>query len=248
MSSVWSFSSNLGFFSGHMGGSCSCSAAPSLHFASAASSLFEDMPELSQHDKAIIRTRYLPLLHAADVEANRAETRDTVMFAVGFLGSIIMTFSTAVSYAGYAPSNVMGVCMLIVSSVGTVSQGLRERLKFRDVARIARRLSWKLQRVGVMFASRLEPYAEGPTGFRHFISDVESVKALADQQRMQLRENDERDAGGGGVGAGVTASVLTTRVAGARVASVAPVAPVVVVTASEEARAAEMIHDEQVAV
>lgn len=153
------------------------------------------------------------------------------MFVIGFLGSILMTFSTAVGYAGYVPdtsANVLGVCMLIISSVGTVSQGLRERLKFRDVARIARRLSWKLQRLGVLFVARAAPYdatgmAAGETNFRRFVTDVEGLKSLADQQRMQLRETEEASA----TEHPAAERPATTERPGGRSAAVSPMPPAV---------------------
>lgn len=165
-------------------------------FVSAMSPLFDGMTEFSEHERAVIKSRFIPMIDATEREASRAEWWDTRMFLLGFGSSLLVTIAAALNIAGYvsvSSRDIVGTMVLLVSSIGTAALGLRERLKFHEAAGIARRLSCKLQRRGFLFLARAEPYAhqDRHVSFADFIRHTELMKVQADEERNKLQGDDD---------------------------------------------------------
>ena len=164
-------------------------------FVNAMSPLFDGMTEFTEHERAVIKSRFIPMIDATEREASRAEWWDTRMFLLGFGSSLIVTIAAALNIAGYvsvSSKDIVGTMVLLVSSIGTAALGLRERLKFHEAAGIARRLSCKLQRRGFLFLARAEPYAhqDRHESFADFVRHTELMKVQADEERNKLQGDD----------------------------------------------------------
>jgi hypothetical protein len=171
-------------------------AFPEGTFVSAMSPLFDGMTEFTEHERAVIKSRFVPMIDATEREANRAEWWDTRMFLLGFGSSLLVTIAAALNIAGFvstAARDIVGTLVMLVSSIGTAALGLRERLKFHEAAAIARRLSCKLQRRGFLFLARAEPYAKPDRheSYADFIRHTELMKVQADEERMKLQGDED---------------------------------------------------------
>jgi hypothetical protein len=146
----------------------------------------------------VMRTRLVKVLDVAERGADRAEFWDTAMFLTGFMGSLVVTIATAVNLAGYvSPSaaNAVSTAILLLSSIGTAAMGLRERLKFKEVAVLSRRTASQLQRAAFLYLAGAETGPNPDAAFRAFVHQVERIKQVADAGHLQLR--DAEDSGGG---------------------------------------------------
>ena len=175
---------------------------PEGTFVAAMSPLFDGMTEFTDHERAVIKSRFIPMIDATEREANRAEWWDTRMFLLGFGSSLLVTIAAALNIAGFVSvqsRDIVGTFVLLVSSIGTAALGLRERLKFHEAAAIARRLSCKLQRRGFLFLARADPYAKQDRheSYADFVRHTELMKVQADEERMKLQgEEDSRQHAG----------------------------------------------------
>ena len=164
-------------------------------FVHAMSPLFDGMTEFTEHERAVIKSRFIPMIDATERDATRAEWWDTRMFLLGFGSSLLVTIAAALNISGYvsvSSKDIVGTMVLLVSSIGTAALGLRERLKFHEAAGIARRLSCKLQRRGFLFLARAEPYAnqDRHESFADFVRHTEFMKVQADEERNKLQGDD----------------------------------------------------------
>lgn len=164
-----------------------------LPFSVSFRALFDDMQEYTDHDKSIVRARFMPLIDHAEREAARADSWDTVLFYTGFVGSILVTIAASVNQAGYISNNVrdiMNFCILLLSSIGTAAVGMREKLKFREKADVFTRFSSRLQKRGFLFVSRAPPFdTENRTqAFVDFVRTVERLKLQADTEQRAVTD------------------------------------------------------------
>jgi len=165
-----------------------------MEFAQGYPQLIEVM-HLSDAQKALLRTRYVPLLIHAAKETNSAAFYDMFWFLVGFIGLMLVTTLTAVSKFGYigdSLSDALTTSVLVLSSVSTAAVGLRERFKFNELAGIMRQYASRLERRGVLFAGNAGSYANDPLdeSFRKFIADVEKLKLHKDDTVTMLSDED----------------------------------------------------------
>ena len=178
---------------------------PEGSYVAAMGPLFDGMTEFTEHERAVIKTRFLPMIDASERDARRAEWWDTRMFLLGFGSSLLVTIAAALNIAGFVSTqarDVMSTTVMLVSSIGTAALGLRERLKFQEAAVIARRLSCKLQRRGFLFLARADPYAKDDRheSYADFVRHTELMKVQADEERMKLQSEDDarmQHSGGG---------------------------------------------------
>jgi hypothetical protein len=174
---------------------------PSGHYVTAMAPLFDGMAEYTPHEQAVIKSRFIPMIDATERTAVKAEWWDTRMFLMGFGASLVVTIGAAVNIAGFirpAEKNIVGVAVLILSSIGTAALGLRERLKFQDVSIIARKMSNKLQRRGFLFLARADPYASSDRqeAYASFITHTERIKLQADEDNLKLKSEKDEDGSG----------------------------------------------------
>lgn len=168
--------------------------------------LFDTLPDVSDREREVAKARLTSVLGTAEQGADRAEGLDTSLFLCGFIGSLLVTITTAVNLAGYVtPSAAAAVstAVLVLSSVGTAAMGLRERLKFRERAVVLRRTSSLLQRAAFLYLAGAGPYehsASAGAAYRAFVRDVEAIKSSADSASLLLRSNQDDGSGGGGGG------------------------------------------------
>ena len=170
--------------------------APEGAYVAAMSPLFDGMTEFTEHERAVIKARFLPMIDATERDASRAEWWDTRMFLLGFGSSLLVTIAAALNIAGFVTPqarDIVGTTVMLVSSIGTAALGLRERLKFQEAAVIARRLSCKLQRRGFLFLARADPYAKDDRheSYADFVRHTELMKVQADEERMKLQSEDD---------------------------------------------------------
>ena len=164
-----------------------------IECADAVGRLFESLPDIPEWERDVVSTRLTSVLGTAEAGADRAETLDTSLFLAGFLGSLLVTITTAVNLAGYitpAAASAVSTAVLVLSSLGTAAMGLRERLKFRERAVMLRRTSSALQRAAFLFLAHAGPYEHCPSpmaAYRAFVRDVEAIKGNADATSLQLR-------------------------------------------------------------
>jgi hypothetical protein len=184
--------------------------------------LFDSMEEFTAHERAVIKSRFIPMIDATERTAIKAEWWDTRMFLMGFGASLVVTIGAAVNIAGFitpAEKNIVGVAVLVLSSIGTAALGLRERLKFQEVSIIARKMSNKLQRRGFLFLARADPYAaqDRQEAYASFITHTERIKLQADEDNLKLKAEKEEDGGKpGGMGVGVGVRVRVRKGEGIR--------------------------------
>lgn len=157
----------------------------------------EAFPHCSSFQKLLLRTRAVPLIDYAEREARRSRWWDSRLFLLGFGGSLIVTIVIGIMYANYISDSsreVITGISLVLSSIGTASMGLRERLKFKEMNEIDRRFSSKAQRKLMLFLARASPYdaLQPDDAFRHFMQDFESLKSHADEDRLSLRDAEDR--------------------------------------------------------
>lgn len=184
--------------------------------------LFDTLPDVSDREREVAKARLTSVLGTAEQGADRAEGLDTSLFLCGFIGSLLVTITTAVNLAGYVtPSAAAAVstAVLVLSSVGTAAMGLRERLKFRERAVVLRRTSSLLQRAAFLYLAGAGPYehsASAGAAYRAFVRDVEAIKSSADSASLLLRSNQDDGSGGaaaatagGGAGTAGTAAAMT---------------------------------------
>lgn len=155
--------------------------------------LFQGLTQFSDTQRALLGSRYVSVLAASERAAAVAETWDTVLFFLSFVGALVVTAVTAIAAVGYsAPSATV---VLVVSSLSTIALGVRERLKFKDTAIVSRRTASELQREGVLFLARAGPRYGGdvPDGvaFVRFVQATEDLKTKADQIRLRIRETED---------------------------------------------------------
>lgn len=172
---------------------------PHGEYVKAMSPLFDTMTEYTAHEISVIKTRFIPMIDATERDAKRAEWWDTRMFLIGFFASLVVTIAAAINIASFidgSTRDAIGATVLGISSIGTAALGLRERLKFQEVAIIARKMSNKLQRRGFLFLSRSEPYdsEDRMAAYKTFITHTEKIKLQADEDHMKLQL--EKDDGG----------------------------------------------------
>lgn len=165
-------------------------------YVTAMAPLFDNLAEYTDHERDVIKKRFIPMIDATEREAKRAEWWDTRMFMLGFGGSLLVAILAAISIASFVSANlkdIMGTLVLLVSSVGTAALGLRERLKFKESASISRRLSCKLQRRGFLFLARAEPYnsPDRQEAYCDFVRHTELLKMQADEERLALSEEQD---------------------------------------------------------
>lgn len=172
---------------------------PYGEYVGAMSPLFDAMTEFTPHEISVIKTRFIPMIDATERDAKRAEWWDTRMFLIGFFASLVVTIAAAINISSFidlTTRDAIGATVLGISSLGTAALGLRERLKFQEVAIIARKMSNKLQRRGFLFLSRSEPYdlEDRQAAYKRFITHTEKIKLQADEDNMKLQMEKE-DAG-----------------------------------------------------
>lgn len=174
---------------------------PPHTFAQAFAPLVDVLDGLSDAQRLLLRTRFLPLLDSAEREGRRADTGDAWLYAVGFGCQMAVVFASAINLSAYIDgptTSIIGSVVLIVSSISAAAMGMRERLKFRESAAIAKRLSSRLQRIGVLFFARAAPYdhQDAQHSFMSFIRDVETLKRDADRDKIALSEDAANNSGG----------------------------------------------------
>jgi hypothetical protein len=158
--------------------------------------LFDTLPDLQDRARLVAKTRFVRVLDVAEQGADRAERQDTTLFMCGFLGSLLVTITTAVNLAGYvsaSASSAVSTAVLVLSSLGTAAMGLRERLKFRERAVVLRRTSSMLQRAGFLYLADAD--AGAPATYRRFMADIERIKCGADVANLQFRSEGNDDHG-----------------------------------------------------
>jgi hypothetical protein len=181
--------------------------------------LFDALPGISDRERTVAKTRFVKVLDTAERGADRAERLDTSLFLFGFLGSLLVTITTAVNLAGYVtPTGAAAVstAVLVLSSMGTAAMGLRERLKFRDRAVVLRRTSAMLQRTGFLYLGAAD--AGGTGAYQAFMGAVEVIKGGADLASLQFRSGEDGSgalgaSGGGGGGGPSGPAVMATATA-----------------------------------
>ena len=165
-------------------------------FATVMPALLDSMVEFCQHDRDVLKHRYVAVVVAAEAGAARAERWDAVLFVMGFVASLMTAVSSAVNYASFVNptvSNGIGIVVLMLASLSSACQGMRQRMNFNGTATLLRQLSSKLQRIGFLFVARAAPYngSNRQAVFQRFVSDVETTKAIMDQTQLQMRDHDD---------------------------------------------------------
>lgn len=171
------------------------SALPEGEFSKAFHVILDDMQELTDLDRKLIKARVTPLIDATERVAERATWWDTRLFMLGFCGSLIVTIAAAINQAAYitgAWNSALGTLVLVMSSIGTAALGARERLKFREKADAAKQFSCNMQAEFMQFLARAGMYTETQThswdaACSVFISRIETLKNTADQQQLALQ-------------------------------------------------------------
>jgi hypothetical protein len=189
--------------------------------------LFDTLPDLLDREREVAKARFVSVLGTAERGADRAETMDTSLFLCGFIGSLLVTVTTAINLAGYVnptAAAAVSTAVLVLSSLGTAAMGLRERLKFREKAVVLRRTSSLLQRSAFLYLAGAGPYEAAPNAtaaYRAFVRDVEAIKTSADSASLLLRSSQD-DAPPGAAAAAAAGQVpQPVPVAGAAGASAA---------------------------
>lgn len=161
--------------------------------------LVQGAEDIDDGARALLQHRALGIIRDAEDEAGRAETWDSALFTAGLACNLLTTVCTAINMASWSPeaATAIGVFIMVMSSLATGAMGFRERLKFKDVAVLARALSCKLQRAVVLFVAGAKPYAhvDRRAAFVELVSDVERLKLKTDQERLRLRMQEDELAG-----------------------------------------------------
>lgn len=170
--------------------------------------MMRDAGEISAQQAYLLETRFLPMIDAAESDGRRLHRWDKWLFFLGFASSLFVTVIAAVlqsSYLGRVGGAVISTSILVVSSLGTATVALRERLKFKEQGDIAQQLSTFLQKITFNFFSCNGRYrhARRSDAFVVFSRDVENAKRDMDMLRLSLTD----DSAGAAPAAAGTSSV-----------------------------------------
>jgi hypothetical protein len=174
-----------------------------------AAALIDSIDALSVLEKEVLKLRYGTVHGQADQDARAAEWRDTFLYSLSFLGSVVVSFSAALNLTSFfsaTATNVIAIVLLLTALTSSAAQAIRERQRLKDTAVNARRLANKVERRLFLFLSGTEPYVVAPDGsraaaFRLFVSDIETLKLQSDEDRLFLREHADAALTGPAVGA-----------------------------------------------
>jgi hypothetical protein len=188
--------------------------------------ILRDGGELTTEQAYLLETRFLPMIDAAESDGRRLHRWDKWLFFLGFASSLFVTVIAAVlqsSYLGRIGSAVISTSILVVSSLGTATVALRERLKFKEQGDIAQQLSTFLQKITINFFSRTSRYRHElrSEAFVAFSRDVENAKRDMDMLRLSLTDDSAGAGASAGVGVGPGVGAGTGVVGGASLAPAA---------------------------
>jgi hypothetical protein len=171
--------------------------------------MMRDAGDLNAQQAYLLETRFLPMIDAAEGDGKRLHRWDKWLFLTGFTSSLFVTVIAAIlqsNYLGDVGSAVIATSILVVSSLGTATVALRERLKFKEQGDIAQQMSTFLQKITFNFFSCNGRYRHARRGdaFVVFARDVENAKRDMDLLRLSLTDDTRSGAGAGGGGGDVT--------------------------------------------